>query len=127
MIELISRPWPWYVAGPLIGLVIPLLLLAGGRMFGVSENLRHICAAVIPGNISFFTYDWKKQGGWNLTMILGSMIGGFIAAQWLGSPDPVAISDATKTDLAQLGIHILATCFALRFGKCIRYLGEFCL
>ena len=104
MIEMISRPWPWYVAGPLIGLVIPLLLLAGGRMFGVSENLRHICAAVIPGNISFFTYDWKKQGGWNLTMILGSMIGGFIAAQWLGSPDPVAISDATKTDLAQLGI-----------------------
>ena len=47
MLELLSEPWPWYVAGPLIGLMVPLLLWAGGE-FGVSENLRHICAAVLP-------------------------------------------------------------------------------
>ncbi len=57
MIELISGPWPWYVAGPLIGLTVPLLLWAGGE-FGVSENLRHICAAVLPTRNDFFRYDW---------------------------------------------------------------------
>ncbi|MCZ6705069.1 MAG: YeeE/YedE thiosulfate transporter family protein [Bacteroidetes bacterium] len=104
MIELFSQPWPWYVAGPLTGLVVPMLLLVGGRMFGVSENMRHICAAAIPGKISFFNYDWKSAGGWNLTMIFGAMIGGFIAATWLGNPDSIAISEATRGDLAQLGI-----------------------
>jgi len=104
MIEFISQPWPWYVAGPLVGLVVPMLLLAGGRMFGVSENMRHFCAAAIPGNISFFKYDWKTAGAWNLTMILGALIGGFIAATWLGNPEPIALAEATKTDLAQLGI-----------------------
>ncbi|TDI69920.1 MAG: YeeE/YedE family protein, partial [Bacteroidetes bacterium] len=99
MIEFISQPWPWYVAGPLVGLVVPMLLLAGGRMFGVSENMRHFCAAAIPGNISFFKYDWKKAGAWNLTMILGALIGGFIAATWLGNPEPIALAEATKTDL----------------------------
>src|SRR5688572_19227604 len=41
-------PWPWYVAGPLIGLVVPLLLWLGNKPFGVSSNLRHVCAAVAP-------------------------------------------------------------------------------
>ena len=54
--ELIAEPWPWYVAGPLIGLIVPLLLWAGGE-FGVSENLRHICAAVLPTQNDFFRYD----------------------------------------------------------------------
>ena len=25
--EVIMKPWPWYVSGPLIGLLVPLLLL----------------------------------------------------------------------------------------------------
>ena len=46
---------------PLIGLVVPLMLWAGGE-FGVSENLRHICAAVLPTQNDFFRYDWKSKG-----------------------------------------------------------------
>lgn len=104
MIEFLSNPWPWYVAGPLIGLVVPLLLLAGGRSFGVSENLRHMCAIAVPGKNPFFNYDWKNAGGWNLTMILGAVIGGVIASTLLSNPDPIAISDATRADLVALGI-----------------------
>ncbi|MBA2572536.1 MAG: YeeE/YedE family protein, partial [Gemmatimonadetes bacterium] len=48
MLELLSRPWPWYVAGPLLGLFAPLLLLLGNKLFGISSNLRHACAAVLP-------------------------------------------------------------------------------
>jgi hypothetical protein len=30
MLELIRNPWPWWVSGPLIGLMVPALLLIGG-------------------------------------------------------------------------------------------------
>ncbi len=56
MLELLSEPWPWYVGGPLVGLIVPLLLWAGGE-FGVSENLRHLCAALLPTRNEFFRYD----------------------------------------------------------------------
>ena len=102
MIEFISQPWPWYVAGPLIGIVVPLLFLVGGKQFGLSENLRHVCA-MLPGKTDFFNYDWRN-GSWNLVLMLGIVIGGFIGATWLGNPDPVAISEATRSDLALLGV-----------------------
>lgn len=53
MIEFLSQPWPWYIAGPLIGLVVPLLLLYGSKQFGISSNLRHMCAATFPGRLDF--------------------------------------------------------------------------
>ncbi len=105
MIEFISQPWPWYVAGPLIGLMVPALLLFAGKQFGISANLRHACAAAIPGRVEFFQYDWKGAGAWNLVFALGVIIGGAIGATWLASPDPmVGISDATVADLQALGI-----------------------
>ena len=55
-----SGPWPWYIAGPLIGLFVPALLIVGNRMFGVSSNLRHLCCALLPGRVEHFSYDWKR-------------------------------------------------------------------
>ncbi len=91
----------------MIGLVIPALLLIGGKMLGVSENLRHICAAVLP-SADFFKYDWREEGAWNLMLILGAVIGGFIAATWLPNPHPIAISASTQADLAGLGVTDLS-------------------
>jgi uncharacterized membrane protein YedE/YeeE len=102
-IELLRKPWPWYVAGPLIGLTVPVLLLLGNKSFGISSSLRHICAAVIPANISFFQYDWKK-GIWNLFFVAGITIGGFVATFWLSNPDQIVISASTREALSQLGI-----------------------
>src|SRR5690606_31044476 len=65
MMDLIRQPWPWYIAGPLIGLTVPLLLLIGNKSFGISSSLRHVCAACVPAKIPFFSYDWKKEV-WNL-------------------------------------------------------------
>jgi len=104
MLDFLSQPWPWYIAGPLIGLIVPALLFLGGKQFGVSSNLRHLCAATIPGPVEFFKYDWKKSGLWNLTFVLGVVIGGFIAHTLLFNPDPIAISEATKADLTGLGL-----------------------
>jgi uncharacterized protein len=104
MLDLISGPWPWYVAGPLIGAMVPVFLILGNRGFGVSSNFRHACAAVAPVRPDFLRYDWRRAGGWNLVFALGILAGGYIAAFVIGHPDTVAISPATQRDLAALGI-----------------------
>jgi uncharacterized membrane protein YedE/YeeE len=101
--ELIRKPWPWYVAGPIIGLTVPALLLLGNKSFGISSSLRHICAAVVPANISFFKYDWRKEA-WNLFFVAGIMLGGFIATFMLTNPDTMVVAASTKYHLTQLGI-----------------------
>ena len=103
-LDVIWRPWPWYVAGPLIGMMVPLLLLLGGKQFGISSNLRHICAAILPTRLEFFKYDWKKTGLWNLTFALGIVLGGFLASMTVDPDVVINISEATKSDLRALGI-----------------------
>ena len=103
--EILTTPWPWYIAGPLIGLMVPLLLLLTGKNFGISSSLKHACAATIPGSADYFQYDWKKQGLWNMTFAVGVLIGGVIAGTLFANPDPIAISQATQADLAALGIQ----------------------
>ncbi|RRB01291.1 YeeE/YedE family protein [Larkinella rosea] len=101
---LIRQPWPWYVAGPLIGLTVPALLLSGNKSFGISSSLRHLCAACLPANIPFFTYDWKREV-WNLVFVTGILIGGFLAVQFLHNPAEVQISPQTVADLKALGVR----------------------
>ncbi len=101
---IVNHPWPWYIAGPLIGLVVPLLLVLGNRSFGISSTLRHICAACIPANIPFFNYDWKKER-WNLVFVLGIAAGGFIATTFLSNGGSVPVSPSTVQVLKQEGIR----------------------
>lgn len=104
MVAFLSSPWPWYVAGPVIGLFVPLLLIVDGKLFGVSSSLRHVCAAVVPGEADYFRYDWKQTGLWNLFFVAGIFAGGLIAAHWGGHQD-IAIADSTRLALTKLGIH----------------------
>ena len=104
MLSLASAPWPWYVAGPAIGLFVPALLILDNRVFGVSSNLRHLCSAVLPSRLEYFRYDWKRSGLWNLLFVAGILVGGFLAAHW-GPAQNVAISDQTRLALMRLGIH----------------------
>ncbi len=104
MLELISRPWPWYVAGTCIGLTVPTLLLIGNKPLGISSSLRHICAACLPANIPFFKYNWRKES-WNMFFVAGILLGGFIATRWLSNPQPIQIAAATQADLRALGVH----------------------
>ena len=103
MIEIIQRPWPWYIAGPLIGLMVPLLLLIGNKTFGISSSLRHICAACVPSKIPFFSYDWKKEA-WNMVLVSGILIGGLIAAMILMNNDPVIVNPKLVSELSNYGI-----------------------
>ncbi|MFS0491334.1 YeeE/YedE family protein [Leadbetterella byssophila] len=103
MIEIIKQPWPWYVAGPLIGLTVPALLIIGNKSFGISSSLRHVCASCMPANIPFFKYDWKKEV-WNLFFVFGIFLGGAIAINFLSNPNPVEVNPKLATELAGYGI-----------------------
>jgi uncharacterized protein len=100
----VSEPWPWYIAGPIIGLFVPALLILGNRVFGVSSNLRHLCSAILPGKSDYFRYNWKRTGLWNLLFAVGVLAGGFLALQLWGTQN-VAISEPTRLSLTKLGIH----------------------
>lgn len=103
MLEFLKQPWPWYVSGPLIGLMVPVLLIAGNKSFGISSSLRHICAACIPAKIPFFQYDWKKEI-WNLFFVAGILLGGVVVALFLQNPEPVKVNPALVAELQQYGI-----------------------
>ncbi len=103
MFELIKQPWHWSIAGLLIGLTVPTLLLIGNKKFGVSSSLRHICAICIPAKIPFFNYEWKKEI-WNLLFVLGVFLGAVIATTLLSDPNTIVVKESTKASLAQYGI-----------------------
>lgn len=103
MMDLLMQPWPWYVAGPLIGLMVPLLLILANKSFGISSSLRHICAACIPVKSEFFNYDWKAES-WNLFFVAGILIGGFIAGFFMDE-SRIIVSEETVASLRALGVE----------------------
>ncbi len=102
-LEWIKQPWPWYVAGPMVGLTVPTLLIIGNKSFGISSSLRHVCAACFPANIPFFKYDWKKEA-WNLFFVVGIFFGGMIAINLLANPEAIQINPKLATELSGYGI-----------------------
>lgn len=105
IVDLLTSPWPWYVAGPLIGLTVPVLLLLGNKAFGISSNLRHACA-IVPSEVPFFRYDWRRVGGWNLVFAAGILVGGFVGGVLLADPEPLRVAASTERDLTALGIGV---------------------
>lgn len=103
LLNTLKQPWPWYVAGPLIGLTVPALLLLGNRSFGISSSLRHICAACIPANVTFFQYDWKRES-WNLFFVAGILIGGVLCSLFLSVNEPVVVHENLRQELAMYGV-----------------------
>ncbi len=103
MTDLLLSPWPWYVAGPLIGLTVPALLILGNKSFGISSSLRHICASCLPAGIPFFKYNWQKEI-WNLVFVLGILIGGIVSVTLWSSSEPVNVHPDLAQELAGYGI-----------------------
>ena len=102
--DILIKPWPWYIAGPLIGITVPLLLILGNKRLGISSTLRQICAAVAPSNLELLRYDWKKDS-WNLFFAGGVLIGGWIGGVLLANPEKVALSASTIAYLKTFHLH----------------------
>lgn len=101
--SLIKSPWPWYVAGPMIALVMTLMLIFGKR-FGVSSTMRTICSIGGAARFSdFFNFNWKDQV-WNLTFVFGALIGGYIASEFMIADRAIELSEKTTAALIQMGM-----------------------
>lgn len=104
VIEFISQPWPWYVSGFFIALVM-FMLLYEGKSFGMSANLRTMCSIGGAGKAAeFFRFDWKSQK-WNLLVVVGSVIGGLIASQFLTIDQTIDLNPSTVAALQELGFE----------------------
>ena len=64
-IEWIRQPWPWYVAGPLIGLITGILGAGGGFL-------------IIPALVLFVKLPMKTAIGTSLVIIAINSIFGFL-------------------------------------------------
>lgn len=107
MVEFLSKPWPWYICGPIIGLFVPLSYILLSKPFGISKSWRHICAMCLPNtSIKFFQYDWTT-GAWNIIFALGIILGGIIASIFFPNPEVVEISERTAQALTSQGINDL--------------------
>ncbi|MBD0824414.1 YeeE/YedE family protein [Aestuariibaculum marinum] len=102
--DYILSPWPWFVSGPLIAIVMALLLYFG-KTFGMSSNLRTMCSIIGADKFAdFFKFDWKSQL-WNLTVVAGAVIGGFIATHYLSDDSITDLNPATVAELQQMGFE----------------------
>jgi len=102
--QYILNPWPWYVSGPLIALVMALLLYFG-KTFGMSSNLRTFCTIGGAGRFSdFFKFNWKAQS-WNLIVVFGAILGGFIATHFLSNDSVSDLNPITITELQKMGFE----------------------
>ena len=102
MIDFILNPWPWWFSGMIISAIM-FFLLFFGKSFGFSANLRTMCTIAGAGKkVKFFDFNWKTQI-WNLVFLVGAILGGFIAHEFLSYEKPLVLAESTVKDLAAYG------------------------
>jgi len=120
----IFKPWPWYFSGPMISFIMFLLIMVGKR-FGMSSNLRTLCTICGAGkNTDFFNIDWKAQK-WNLIVVLGAIIGGFIGAHFLSEDTAVLLNPDTVANLKSTSGHAISGLSNLQLPSLIAVIGFF--
>ena len=101
--EYLLGTWHWSISGFLIGMTM-LLLTYFGKSFGMSSNLRTMCSMAGAGKFSdFFKMDWREQK-WSLAVVLGCILGGFIAYHFLSNGTGVNLNPETIQNLSLLHI-----------------------
>jgi uncharacterized membrane protein YedE/YeeE len=104
ILDFLTQPWPWWFAGIVIASVM-FLLMFFGQSFGFSSNVRTLCSIAGAGKkVKFFDFNWKSQI-WNIVFLLGAIIGGFIAKEFLSTSAPIEISQASIQSLNEYGFQ----------------------
>jgi len=82
-----SQPLPWFIAGPLIGLIVPALLILREKQFGISSSYRFLGGVILP-KLNYFSYN-KDQDRWQFQFAIGLILSGFAATQLFDVTDEV--------------------------------------
>ncbi|HLP42859.1 MAG TPA: YeeE/YedE thiosulfate transporter family protein [Fibrobacteria bacterium] len=115
MLETIQGPWPWYVSGPLIGLMVPALLLLAGKPLGISSSFQCLASLAKPRRKGTPLPDSARKEGWKVLFGLGMVLGGFVAARFLSAE---ALHLFPETFLSPAGaLQLLLGGFLVGFGS----------
>ncbi len=99
ILDLLRQPWHWAFSGFVIALIL-LISTWAGKSFGVSSSYKVLCSLAGAGKrLPFFDLNLKEEY-WRIAFVIGALVGGIIGSQLMGSPEPVDISQATITHLA---------------------------
>ena len=116
----IMQPWPAWLSGILIGLVVPLLYLLVGKGFGISTSLQQVGAMCVPNSkLDYFSKFDRFANGWTMVFVVGIAIGGFIGARFL-STQPIELLPESYAN-ATGAIKLLVGGFFVGLGA--RYAG----
>jgi uncharacterized membrane protein YedE/YeeE len=85
---------PWYIAGPLIGLIVPALLILREKQFGMSSSFSYIIALILPKNEYFKSA--RTSSNWQFHFGLG-VLASAILSHYFISPEDIIVQD--------LGVH----------------------
>ena len=77
--EAILNVWPWYIAGPLIGLFVPFLLIVGNKLLGISSSFQHICSLVLNTKQFAVSGYNASSNRWKFLFVIGIVLGGSTA------------------------------------------------
>ena len=105
IVQFISQPWHWAISGAaLASLVFSMTYL--GRRFGISSSFEIICTRFGASRFNEYFDRDLSEDIWRFFFVGGAIIGGYIASNYFMSPEPVAISESTKSHLADWGISV---------------------
>jgi len=101
--DFLNQTWHWSITGFLIGIIM-IILNYFGKVFGMSSNLRTLCTLAGAAKFSdFFRFDFKAQF-WNLWLIFGAMLGGFVAVHYMHDASNMKLNPQTIQQLHRLGV-----------------------
>ena len=98
-----KEPLAWYIAGPLIGLIVPALLILREKQFGISSSYRYILS-FIPTKISYFNYH-REQDQWQLHFAIGLVLSALAATQLFGFSDAFISLPIKKYEIVAQSIY----------------------
>ncbi len=111
----LMQPWPWYVSGALIGLMVPLLYWLSGKEFGMSRSFHHLNSACSPNSkLSYLKENNWKDESWSLILVAGVALGAFIAAQFMSAEPTKFLPDAYYSSTG--GLKLLVGGILIGFG-----------
>jgi hypothetical protein len=94
---------PWYIAGPLIGLIVPILLILREKPFGISSSYRFLGGLAFP-KIPYFNYDFKSDA-YQIHFALGLILAGLAGSFYCGDCISLSQSPTEKYELLSVGIY----------------------
>ena len=81
---------PWYIAGPLIGLIVPALLFLRHKQFGISSSFSFVLSQFLPKNDYFKSA--KTKSNWQFHFAIGIILSA-ISSRYFLSPEDLVIEN----------------------------------